>query len=96
MKLKTIASLLVCGMLAQASQAAWAQQVLETGAKQPMPQEWIDKDTGHRVLRLSGATGPISNWYFHNNPFVPQKGSEGDRMVYSNEIDGVRQLFAYN
>jgi oligogalacturonide lyase len=96
MKLKTIASLLVCGMLAQAGQAAWAQQVLETGAKQPMPQEWIDKDTGHHVVRLSGATGPISNWYFHNNPFVPQKGSEGDRMVYSNEVDGVRQIFAYN
>ena len=29
-----------------------AQQVLETGGKK-MPAEWIDKDTHHKVVRLS-------------------------------------------
>ena len=78
------------------SQGASAQEVLETGARKPMPQEWIDKDTGHLVKRLSGPTGPISNWYFHNNPFINQQGSEGDRMVFANQVDGVTQVFTLN
>jgi oligogalacturonide lyase len=93
MKLKEIGTLVLGTLLAQ---AALAQQVLETGALKPMPREWIDKDTGHKVVRLSGHTGPISNWYFHNNPFIEQKAGEGDRMVFSDEADGVRQLFTVN
>jgi oligogalacturonide lyase len=93
MKLKTIGALVVGAVLAH---AALAQQVLETGSLKPMPREWIDKDTGHKVVRLSGHTGPISNWYFHNNPFIEQKAGEGDRMVFSDEADGVRQLFTVN
>lgn len=68
--------------------AAHAQDVLATGAQTPMPAEWIDRDTGHRVVRLSGPTGPISNWYFHNNPFV-----DDARMVFDNVVDGVHQVF---
>jgi oligogalacturonide lyase len=93
MKLKTIGALMLGTLLAH---TALAQQVLETGSIQPMPQEWIDKDTGHKVVRLSGQTGPISNWYFHNNPFIEQQGGEGDRMLFSDEADGVRQLFTVN
>jgi oligogalacturonide lyase len=93
MKIKTIGALVLGTLLAH---TALAQQVLETGSIKPMPQEWIDKDTGHKVVRLSGHTGPISNWYFHNNPFIEQQGGEGDRMLFSDEADGARQLFTVN
>jgi oligogalacturonide lyase len=94
MKLKTTAALVLASVLAQ---GALAQEVLETGSRKPMPAEWIDKDTGHHVVRLSGPNGdPISNWYFHNNPFIAQQAGEGDKMVFSDEVKGVRQLFTLN
>lgn len=89
-------TLLALAFAALLSQSALAQEVLETGSRKPMPAEWIDKDTGHLVKRLSGPTGPISNWYFHNNPFITQQGSEGDRMVFANQVDGVTQVFTLN
>ena len=47
-----------------------AQQVLETGGKK-MPAEWIDKDTHHKVVRLSdGLPGNSLSFYFHNIPFI--------------------------
>jgi oligogalacturonide lyase len=93
MKLYPIATLLCASLLGQ---GALAQERLETGARKPMPQEWIDKDTGHRVMRLSGPSGPISNWYFHNNPFIAGQHGEGDRMVFENTVNGVRQVFTMN
>jgi oligogalacturonide lyase len=93
MKMNNILTLAIAALL---SQAALAQQVLVTGSQKPMPQEWIDKDTGHLVRRLSGPTGPISNWYFHNNPFIGQQGGEGERMVFTNQVDGVAQAFTLN
>ncbi len=54
-----------------------AQQLLETGGK-PMPDEWIDKDTHHKVVRLTRIEGSSVSFYFHNNPFV------GNRMVFYN------------
>ncbi|WP_069659202.1 oligogalacturonate lyase family protein [Arcticibacter eurypsychrophilus] len=73
-----------------------AQQVLVTGSQKPMPAEWIDKDTGHKIVRLSGKTGPINNWYFHNNPFLKEKENEGDKMVFS-DTDGLHnQVFTLN
>lgn len=93
MKMNRIVTLALAALL---SQAALAQQVLVTGSQKPMPAEWIDKDTGHLVRRLSGPTGPISNWYFHNNPFVAQQGGEGDRMVFVNQVDGIAQAFTLN
>jgi oligogalacturonide lyase len=93
MKLPLMTALLGAALLAQ---GALAQERLETGSRKPMPQEWIDKDTGHRVVRLSGPTGPISNWYFHNNPFIAQQHGEGDRMVFDNVVNGVRQVFTLN
>lgn len=62
-----------------------AQQVLETG--KAMPDEWIDKDTHHKVVRLSRTEGRNSSFYFHNNPFI------GNKMVYFNTGKNGRQVY---
>lgn len=43
---------------------------------QEIPREWIDKDTGHRVIRLSDEAGSQS-LYFHQNPYTP----DGERVI---------------
>jgi len=55
----------------------FAQPLLKTGAG-AMPNEWIDADTHHRVIKLTRSEGSNMSFYFHNNPFV------GDNMVYYN------------
>ena len=56
-----------------------AQALLETG-RQKMPATWIDKDTHHKIVRLTNNGRSNMSFYFHNNPFV------GDKMVfYSSE-----------
>ncbi|MBC8096589.1 MAG: oligogalacturonate lyase, partial [Akkermansiaceae bacterium] len=45
-------------------------------AQEPAPVEWIDADTGHRVVRLSREPGSES-LYFHQNAFT----ASGDKMV---------------
>ncbi len=45
-------------------------------AEEP-PAEWVDADTGHRVIRLSTAPRS-SSLYFHQNSFTP----EGDKMIF--------------
>ena len=56
--------------------AAWtAFQAL--AADEP-PKEWIDPDTGHRVVRLSDEPGSES-FYFNINPFTP----DGKTMVFT-------------
>ena len=42
------------------------------------PKEWIDRDTGHRVVRLSGEPGSES-LYFNINSFTP----DGKKMVFT-------------
>ena len=54
-----------------------AQPVIETGG-QKMPDEWIDKDTHHRIVKLSRIGGASYSFYFHNNPFI------GNKMVFYN------------
>jgi oligogalacturonide lyase len=54
-----------------------SQSLLETGG-QKMPNEWIDKDTHHKLIRLSGIDGSNLSFYFHNNPFI------GNKMVFYN------------
>jgi oligogalacturonide lyase len=49
--------------------AAVAQQ------KEP-PREWIDPDTGHRVIRLSDEPGSAS-LYFHQNAYTP----DGEKLI---------------
>lgn len=41
-----------------------------------MPDEWIDKDTQHKLIKLTRNNGSNFSFYFHNNPFI------GNKMVY--------------
>ena len=43
---------LFCVCLLSLADTVFAQPLLETGG-QKMPDEWIDKDTKHRVIKLS-------------------------------------------
>lgn len=52
--------------------SAYAQTVMETGG-QKMPNEWIDKTTGHKIIKLTRREGNNMSFYFHNNPFVENK-----------------------
>jgi len=56
------------------------QPILETG-KGKMPNEWIDKATGHLVRRLINTPGNHRSFYFHNNPFV-----DGKMVYYGSNI----------
>jgi len=51
--------------------------ILETG-NGTMPNEWIDKDTHHKLVKLTRVEGENASFYFHNNPFI------GNRMVFYN------------
>lgn len=82
--------------LAMAAGSAYAQQKLETGSQKPMPEEWIDKDTGHKIVRLSQVEGNNQSFYFTNNPFFKQKSGEGDRMVFFNTGANGRQIYTVN
>jgi oligogalacturonide lyase len=42
------------------------------------PREWVDPDTGHRVVRLSDEPGS-SSFYFHQNAYT----ASGDKLVFS-------------
>lgn len=45
---------------------------------QEPPREWIDPDTGHRIVRLSDEPGS-SSFYFHQNGYT----ASGDKLVFS-------------
>jgi oligogalacturonide lyase len=49
-----------------------------TLASQEPPKEWIDPDTGHRIIRLSREPGSAS-LYFNQNAYTPQ----GDKMIFT-------------
>lgn len=67
--------------------------VLGSGG-QPMPEEWIDQDTGHRIVRLTRRPQGGSSFYFHNNPFLKDENGSDDRWssmaehVYAVSISG--------
>lgn len=42
------------------------------------PADWIDPDTGHRIIRLSAEPGSTT-LYFHDNSYSP----EGDKLVFN-------------
>jgi oligogalacturonide lyase len=50
------------------------------------PASWVDKDTGHRVLRLTDEPGS-SGFYFNVNAYTP----DGKQMVY-NAPDGIHAV----
>src|SRR5919107_2116277 len=64
--MKILKSLLLIHVLALAAAAQQAQ----------VPREWIDPDTGHRVVRLSEEAGSQS-LYFHQNAYTP----DGSKMI---------------
>ena len=68
---------------------------LETGSREPMPQEWIDQDTGYKIIRLSRRQGNNRSFYFHNNPFVPASGHENDKMVFYGSLPQSQPGFLY-
>jgi oligogalacturonide lyase len=49
-----------------------------TSQAQELPREWVDPDTGHRVVRLSDEPGS-SSFYFHQNGYT----ASGDKLVFS-------------
>ncbi|MCK9159747.1 MAG: oligogalacturonate lyase family protein [Bacteroidaceae bacterium] len=53
----------------------YAQPTMETGG-QKMPNEWIDRDTGHEIIKLTRRGGVNMSFYFNNNPFI------GNKMVF--------------
>lgn len=70
-----------------------AQPVMETGG-QKMPDEWIDKDTRHKVIKLTRNDGSNLSFYFHNSPFI------GNKMVYyssnRNDVSGIQKQETYS
>src|ERR1700724_2039702 len=48
-------------------------------AQTALPTEWIDPDTGHRVIRLSRENGTAS-LYFHQNAY----SADGKKIVVTN------------
>jgi len=85
-----IPSILACLFL---SNLVFAQAELETGGKK-MPDEWIDKDTKHKVIRLTRNGASNLSFYFHNNPFI------GNKMVYYSSLPSEqatdRKIETYN
>lgn len=69
----------IVSMMAQSSDNANVIPILETGG-QSMPDQWIDKDTGHRVVRLTNRSGSNRCFYFHYNPFV------GNEMIFHGTV----------
>lgn len=69
--------------------------VIKSGG-QPMPDEWIDADTGHRIVRLTRRDKGGRSFYFHNNPFVKAANGKDDLMVFYGDTDSTRQLFSVN
>jgi oligogalacturonide lyase len=69
--IKTTASLILSGACLLASRVQ-----AETNANS-LPADWIDPDTGHRIIRISSQPDSAS-FYFHQEMFTPQ----GDKMVF--------------
>ena len=53
---------------------------------QAPPRSWVDKDTGHRIIRLTDEPGS-SGFYFNVNAYTP----DGKEMVY-NAPDGIHAM----
>ena len=64
-----------------------AQPVDTTGPQKAMPNEWIDQDTHHKIVRLSRKEGNNLSFYFHNNPFL------GDKMIFYSSDENGHQLY---
>ncbi|HEV8133451.1 MAG TPA: oligogalacturonate lyase family protein [Pyrinomonadaceae bacterium] len=56
--------------------SALIMTVTISASAQELPREWIDPDTGHRVVRLSEEPGSAS-LYFHQNAYTP----DGEKLI---------------
>src|SRR5438309_4483902 len=72
-------------MLLGIAVAAVAPFVITMSAQEP-PAAWVDKDTGHRVVRLTREPGS-SGFYFNVNAYSP----DGKLMAYD-APDGIHVL----
>lgn len=68
--------------------------VVETGSVTPMPNQWIDKDTGHKIIHLTSRDGENRSFYFHNNPFLPALNGVNEKMIFSGKVNDDMQLFS--
>lgn len=81
------AALLFVASCATAPDPTAPNASMTPNASGPAPREWIDPDTGHRVVRLSDEDGTQS-LYFHQNAYTP----EGDLVI----VNGPRGIMAIN
>jgi len=60
----------------------WALLVIFTStsafAADAIPSDWVDPDTGHRIIRVSEQNGSRT-LYFHDNSYTPQ----GDKLIFN-------------
>ncbi|HNR35055.1 MAG TPA: hypothetical protein PKO36_07730, partial [Candidatus Hydrogenedentes bacterium] len=73
---------LLPGCVSVSDPGAWPPQSVERN-------EWLDKTTGHKVIRLSRREGNNEVFYFHQNPFT----EAGDKMVFMGSTDNGRCAF---
>ena len=69
-------------------------KILDTGSVKPMPEEWIDKDTGHKVVHVIPGEGTNRSFYFHNYPFVPADSNNNEKMIFYRKVNDGNQLFS--
>lgn len=85
--------ILLIANLAQAQQPE-NLPVAETGSVKPMPAQWIDKDTRHKIIHLTSRGGENRSFYFHNNPFLPAVSGQNEKMIFYGNVNGDMQLFS--
>ncbi len=87
MRQPTLYPLLLSFVLSSALPSALAQAHRDTRSPDKMPtsaeikdppKSWVDKDTGHRVVRLTNEPGSAS-FYFNVNAYTP----DGTEMIYT-------------
>jgi oligogalacturonide lyase len=74
-------SLFVCALLALPALAATVR------ADEEPPAEWIDPDTGHRIVRLSREPGTAS-LYFHQNAY----SHDGKKLIVTTSDGGIATI----
>jgi len=86
--------IITVNLLLAISSFAGKPPVLETGSVTPMPAQWIDKDTGHKVIHLTNRGGENRSFYFHNNPFLPAISGQKEKVIFSGKVGDNMQLFS--
>ena len=92
--MKHIFLLSILNLILASAGFAGKPPVIETGSMTPMPNQWIDKDTGHKVIHLTSRRGENSSFYFHNNPFLPASNGINEKMIFYGKVNNEMQLFS--